>query len=62
MGNTKAYHIISVRHIVFNAMYMFPFTYLYKLIMTGYGKSFTKAYKVAYIYRIFKESVVVEGG
>ena len=31
-------------------------------IMTGYGKSFTKAYKVAYIYRIFKESVVVEGG
>ena len=36
-------------------MYMFLFTYLYKLIMPGYSKSFTKVYETAYIYRIFKE-------
>ena len=47
---------------MFYAMYMFLFTYLYKLIMPGYSKSFTKVYETAYIYRIFKESVVVEGG
>ena len=40
---------------MFNAMYMFPFTYLYKLIMTGYGKI-----KKGYEYPMLKFVVISE--
>ena len=60
MGNTKAYHIISVRHTVFYTMYMFLFTYLYKLIMSGYGKRFIKVCETTYIYCISKRVLLLK--